>query len=783
MKISCPACNAHYRVPDERVQGKNRVFRIRCKRCGGDIRVRGVATDGDVGRTTMPFNLEVPSTAPAAPSRVWFAGIDGKQVGPLTEQELIDHIEAGRLGAADLVWRKGFAAWTATRDVEPFGELVGERKAATHDEPAEKKRPRRRAQTLELSAQMIELLVKLDEQSGSAGDGEPPPATIEPPELPPLAAQAAVAAASAPATTTEADEPPAFASLDDLDDAEGAVGADEAPPPVPFEAEAEAAIAGDIQDLDKAAEISKTEVAAVPVSTVAEPASDRELPPAVPKATGGGAASAPGGATGTSKLTKKARDKDKRRSGATAEATPAHSPREEATAAQASRSSSVKVRLPGQADSGASKAGAATVQETRKSAAALTTRGAAAGGPAARLAAGKQERKKEKGGGFGWAAIAVVLIGVVIGAVVLTQRKAEPRSQGNHDKEGTSVAVAQAGAVTAPTNLGEASSAAPAAVTAEVDAGATEGDAATGANVAADAGETAVDDAANASADAGAPPPDAGAEAKSSEEQAAEAKAADANAAEAKAAEAKAAEEEATAAKAADKQPTSARADVRKPAPRAAPTGRATSTATPRVAAQPASGSGGGDEIDRLLNKARRDRAAAKTDAAAESKAAAQQAAAADRAAAVERKAEAEQEARASAAAAAASDDDTDEIDRLLNKAKAGRAARAEPEGASTGSSAKPAKLTQAEVNRVAAGANSAALRCYMLHADADGGTETIKVLLYVNSDGSVKTARVVGQFSSSPVAGCVVDAVRKLRFPQSSGAATKYTIKYSVGG
>ena len=44
MKITCPACNANYRLPDERLQGKNRIFKINCKKCGAEIRVRGVET-------------------------------------------------------------------------------------------------------------------------------------------------------------------------------------------------------------------------------------------------------------------------------------------------------------------------------------------------------------------------------------------------------------------------------------------------------------------------------------------------------------------------------------------------------------------------------------------------------------------------------------------------------------------------------------------------------------------------------------------------------------------
>ena len=57
MKIKCPACSAAYRIPDDRIRGKNKVFRVGCKRCGAEIRVRGMATDEDQGRQTMPFAI------------------------------------------------------------------------------------------------------------------------------------------------------------------------------------------------------------------------------------------------------------------------------------------------------------------------------------------------------------------------------------------------------------------------------------------------------------------------------------------------------------------------------------------------------------------------------------------------------------------------------------------------------------------------------------------------------------------------------------------------------
>lgn len=242
MKVTCPACNASYRLPDEKIQGKNRIFKISCKRCSAEIRVRGVETEEEIGRTTMPFALEMPvPVAVQAPTPVWFAGIEGRQVGPLTESEIVDHIHQGRLTAQDLVWRKGFSAWLPAREVAPFDELVvdvAEHAATTAKKP-------RRAQTLELSAAMIELLVKLDGQSEQAGDNAAPVAAAEPPALP---------------------------ALDD--DAEGM-------PPVPTEtrtADRAPAIAGNLAAVAAAEQVAETTIAPMPDDVIVQ------LPPRTPNA-------------------------------------------------------------------------------------------------------------------------------------------------------------------------------------------------------------------------------------------------------------------------------------------------------------------------------------------------------------------------------------------------------------------------------------------------------------------------------------------------------------------
>ena len=56
MKIVCDACGAKYSIADEKVAGK--VFKIRCKKCGESIVVRG---DSQSEQTSEPAPPPMPA--------------------------------------------------------------------------------------------------------------------------------------------------------------------------------------------------------------------------------------------------------------------------------------------------------------------------------------------------------------------------------------------------------------------------------------------------------------------------------------------------------------------------------------------------------------------------------------------------------------------------------------------------------------------------------------------------------------------------------------------------
>jgi predicted Zn finger-like uncharacterized protein len=772
MKITCPACNANYRLPDDRIQGKNRIFRINCKRCGAEIRVRGVETEEDSGRTTLPFALDLPApastAAAAAPAQVWFAGIEGKQVGPLTEAEVTDHIQAHRLNADDLVWRKGFAAWTAVKEVPPFDEIVAEVAAAAAGAPKTEKRSPRRAQTLELSAAMIELLVKLDGQSDAAADA--PPLVVEPPQLPAAETAARVEVAAAkpaakPATQT-------------------------------------VAIAGDRAAAEAAEQVVQTLVAPAPRADDAQPR--KVVPPAVEPAPAKAAqaddgAAARGQTRGSGSRDARPAPEPKR------DARPATETRPVADARPAVDSKRGAVATPGRQ--------APLAPDSGVTVATVAPR-APAGAQAAAARPTQTERKSPAmliGGGVA----ALAIIGGVIFAVVRTPAPGTPAPQTNE------VASAAAGASEIPAGDQQAQAAAQAAASVPGTA-----PTAAGSEVAV----APVDPAAAPGAPAAAPPAAAPAPAAP-----AVAAAAPTPALPAPAAASAPAGQQAQATPPPPPPPVGAKGVVPAAAP-VKPVEAAAPVANPKTA--PVVAPPSDDEIDRLLarnkekaakaekeeaarqakaakaeaaqkaeaakaEKARKEKessaakASAKADAARKAKEAeaakkaakeeaarkAKEAEAAKKAAKEDAARKAKEDAAAKKASAASGGDD--EIDRILaaqknkEKDKTKKTAPADTEDEPT---ANTGGLDQAQVNGIAARANQKVMRCYMLHGDVDSGEDTIKVTLYVNGDGSVGVAKVIGKHANTAVGTCVVAAVKALTFPQSSGTSKKYTVRYTVG-
>ena len=107
MKIVCDSCSTKYSISDDKVRGK--VFKIRCKKCSHIIVVRGTG--------------DAPAPAEVAGDAVWHRGVDGDQVGPLTDVEVRARLARGEITPENYVWKEGFADWLRLVDVPEFADL------------------------------------------------------------------------------------------------------------------------------------------------------------------------------------------------------------------------------------------------------------------------------------------------------------------------------------------------------------------------------------------------------------------------------------------------------------------------------------------------------------------------------------------------------------------------------------------------------------------------------------------------------------------------------------
>lgn len=115
MKIVCQSCSATYKIADEKVQGK-KVFKIKCKKCGEDILVRG--TDLPAEPAAQQEEAAVASDA------VWHAVVNGDQQGPFSAAQLQGMLAEGSVDGETYVWREGFEGWLPIVQVDELAGLL-----------------------------------------------------------------------------------------------------------------------------------------------------------------------------------------------------------------------------------------------------------------------------------------------------------------------------------------------------------------------------------------------------------------------------------------------------------------------------------------------------------------------------------------------------------------------------------------------------------------------------------------------------------------------------------
>jgi len=100
------------------------------KNPGGGGNMMGVLAGvgmGNVVTGAMQSSAD-PSSAggpPPLPREEWYAGIGGKQVGPLTVEQLQQLIQNGRVNKDTLLWKQGLDNWAAAADIPEAAKMFG----------------------------------------------------------------------------------------------------------------------------------------------------------------------------------------------------------------------------------------------------------------------------------------------------------------------------------------------------------------------------------------------------------------------------------------------------------------------------------------------------------------------------------------------------------------------------------------------------------------------------------------------------------------------------------
>jgi len=105
--FTCENCHKRYSIADDRVSGAK--VKIRCRSCGHVTRSQPVASEPRRG---------------ASSGGGWFAVLDGKEVGPLSEEKLRGHFASQRANQDTLLWRRGMPQWKRVRELPSLTGLV-----------------------------------------------------------------------------------------------------------------------------------------------------------------------------------------------------------------------------------------------------------------------------------------------------------------------------------------------------------------------------------------------------------------------------------------------------------------------------------------------------------------------------------------------------------------------------------------------------------------------------------------------------------------------------------
>jgi predicted Zn finger-like uncharacterized protein len=128
MKINCQSCGAKYTIADEKVRGKT--VKIRCKKCGAAIVVRGgeappdrgVDEEEDDATRGYPHADGQPSSA--ATSMEWTLNMPDGDQRAVSVEEIGQLFASGAINGETYAWRDGMADWQPLNQIAELAPVL-----------------------------------------------------------------------------------------------------------------------------------------------------------------------------------------------------------------------------------------------------------------------------------------------------------------------------------------------------------------------------------------------------------------------------------------------------------------------------------------------------------------------------------------------------------------------------------------------------------------------------------------------------------------------------------
>jgi predicted Zn finger-like uncharacterized protein len=113
MKVACEGCGAKYAVPEDKIQGSGRTFKVTCRQCNAPIVIQGLGGSSEAK---------------------WYFAVGRDRRGPVDGAAIDALINEGTLTLESLAWCQGMAGW---EPLQSISELTSSLAGPSDSDPGE----------------------------------------------------------------------------------------------------------------------------------------------------------------------------------------------------------------------------------------------------------------------------------------------------------------------------------------------------------------------------------------------------------------------------------------------------------------------------------------------------------------------------------------------------------------------------------------------------------------------------------------------------------------------